>query len=165
MQVSAIPSAIQAMPLPKLQLALTKSIASLKARDRTIDTLRSQLQASASCTPPLPTSFTPTAEPGSTALAVQKRANDAEHRATAAEARARAADAEVAQMVRASKGAAEASAVQLQEMAGELAMLKRKAAELADSKVCQETTSPLMPLVASLSWSQPRIYRGPSKAP
>jgi hypothetical protein len=127
------------MPLPKLQLALSKSIAGLKARDRTIDTLRSQLKASASCTPPLPTSFTPPAGPRSTALEVQKWANDAEHCETQAEARAKATNAEVAQLVKASKDAAEVSAAQLQEMAGELTMAKRKAAELSDSKVCLQT--------------------------
>ena len=45
LQVSAVPAAIQAMPLPKLQQALAKSIASLKARDRTIATLKAQVAA------------------------------------------------------------------------------------------------------------------------
>jgi hypothetical protein len=136
---AAVPAAIQAMPQHKLQLALVKSIGSLKAKDGTIEMLKAQLKSASAAlaeenAPPLPPSTSAGTSPASS-LELHKAVRDAQHRAEAAEARAAAADAETATLVRASKDAAERSEAQIQDMAGELAALKRTAAEYNDAKV------------------------------
>ena len=119
------------MPLPKLQSALAKSIASLKAKDRTIDTLKAQLQATGHAT----TDHSASPRASSSELEAHKRLQDAEHRAQQAEARASKAEAECAQLVRASKDAGTAHDARVQDLSSELAALRREASERADADV------------------------------
>ena len=139
-----MPAAIQAMPVAKLQAALVKSIANLKTRDRTIDTLRAQLKslqatqsnsANAALSPTLPTSSPAVADSGAEKSILTAQLAAAQQRAAAADSRAAAADAECAKLVAASKGAAEAHAAQLADMAAELQSLRRAASEHEDAKV------------------------------
>lgn len=123
-----MPAAIQAMPLAKLQLALTKSIGNLKARDRTIETLKKQLKATSQCSAELPTS-------SGAGVSAEVAAEELRAQLKAAKARAAAAEGQVATLVQASKLAGETSSAQIEELASEKQAFKQKAADLADVKV------------------------------
>jgi hypothetical protein len=124
-QVGAVPAAIQAMPVQKLQIALTKSIANLKARDRAIETMKKQLAATRACE-----ANESVHSPGAQA----KQAEQLRQRAQKAED-------EVAELVKVSKASAAAHEVQVQELSMELTVLRRRVTEHEDSKVCYDAAS------------------------
>jgi hypothetical protein len=119
LQVGAIPAAIQAMPPQKLQVALTKSIANLKMRDRAIESLKKQLTAMGA------------AEVHGSAHNPGGQAREVE----LLRSRTQKAEDEVAELVRVSKASAAAHESQIQELSMEATELRRRVAEHDDSKV------------------------------
>jgi hypothetical protein len=118
-QVGAVPAAIQAMPIQKLQIALAKSIANLKTRDRAIETLKNQLAAMRA---------SDTNESVHIPGAQARQAEQLRHRAEKAED-------EVAELVKVSKASAAAHETQIQDLSMELTKLRRSVVEHDDSKV------------------------------
>lgn len=135
MQAHSLPPAILKMPVPKLQVALAKSLKSLKQRDLTISTLQKQLKASSSSSSDLPASTPPHSIAVEQALQDSKNGlSEANQRAAAAEERIKELDRGMRELVDASKVSGEAHAAQLQELQQELLSAKRYANECKDSK-------------------------------